>query len=324
MEERDPPPPAAVSVRGLRKRYRRSSAPALDGVDLEVAAGSLFGLLGPNGAGKSTLINVLAGLVVKDAGEVSIDGVDIDRDPKFARSRIGVVPQELNIDPFFTPRRLLDLVAGFYGLPRDRGRAQRVLDALGLGDRADVWPRTLSGGMRRRLMIAKAMVHHPPVLVLDEPTAGVDIDLRRQLWELVRSLNAAGATIVLTTHYLEEAQSLCDEIAILDRGRIVACERTPDLLGRVRDKVLSVSPARPVPSLPGRLAALGGEADGEGGLRFRFRAGGGAAARILAALAEEGIEARDLRIREPSLEEVFLQLTGRAGSPGGEKREETA
>jgi ABC-type Na+ transport system ATPase subunit NatA len=192
-----------------------------------VRRGSIFGLLGPNGAGKSTFINILAGLTRKTAGSVRIWGVDIDERPRQARAAIGVVPQELAADVFFTPRESLEVQAGFYGVPKGERRTDEVLAALGLSDKADSYVRSLSGGMKRRLMVAKAMVHHPPVLILDEPTAGVDVELRRQLWTYVRGLHAQGVTIVLTTHYLEEAQELCDTIAIVNRGQVVASEPTP-------------------------------------------------------------------------------------------------
>ena len=305
-------PAPAIQLQRLSNRYRRADTLALDHVDLTIPRGSLFGLLGPNGAGKSTLINILAGLVIKTGGKAWISGYDIDKNPRLARAHIGVVPQELNIDPFFTPRALLDLMAGFYGLRRDRRRAQDLLEALGLGDRAEAYPRTLSGGMRRRLMIAKAMVHNPPVLVLDEPTAGVDIDLRRQLWELVRQLNTAGVTVVLTTHYLEEAQSLCDTIAIIDDGKLITCEATESLLSRLDDKVLRVDLARPLESLPESLASLGAERIDEHHLRFRYRGQSQTLSRVLQQLSAEGLEVVDIHTREPRLEEVFLQLTGRS------------
>ncbi|MFQ5467513.1 MAG: ABC transporter ATP-binding protein, partial [Kiloniellaceae bacterium] len=213
-----PLPGLAVDLIGLDKRYAASGrAPgkhALIDVDLQIPRGALFGLLGPNGAGKSTLINILAGLVNKSAGAARIWGFDIERQARQARAAIGVVPQELNIDPFFKPRELLELQAGLYGVPPAERRSDELLRILGLADKADAYARTLSGGMRRRLMVAKAMVHNPPVLVLDEPTAGVDIELRQQLWEHVRALNRAGTTVLLTTHYLEEAEELCDRIAI--------------------------------------------------------------------------------------------------------------
>ncbi|VAW13328.1 Efflux ABC transporter, ATP-binding protein, partial [hydrothermal vent metagenome] len=208
----------AIEAVGLDKTYRRQgSSPAnhaLKAIDLRIPRGSIFGLLGPNGAGKSTFINILAGLVIKTGGAARVWGFDIDRNPRQARAAIGVVPQELNVDPFFSPAEALELQAGLYGVPPSERRTMEILGAVGLADQARAYARTLSGGMRRRLLVAKALVHNPPVLVLDEPTAGVDIELRRQLWDYVRKLNAAGTTVVLTTHYLEEAQALCDHIAI--------------------------------------------------------------------------------------------------------------
>ncbi|HEY9346571.1 MAG TPA: ABC transporter ATP-binding protein, partial [Inquilinus sp.] len=252
-------PESAIRLRGLTKTYRgRNKQPdklALHPIDLDIPAGSIFGLLGPNGAGKSTLINILAGLVTKTAGDAWIWGFDLGRSTRQARAAIGVVPQELNIDPFFTPRELLDLQAGLYGVPKKERITVELLAAVGLADKADAYARTLSGGMRRRLMVAKAMVHSPPVLVLDEPTAGVDIELRRSLWAHVRALNRAGTTIVLTTHYLEEAEELCDRIAIIDHGRIVACDSTANLLSSVDSKTLVVSLSEPLDALPPALAA---------------------------------------------------------------------
>ncbi|MFZ4687420.1 MAG: ABC transporter ATP-binding protein, partial [Hyphomonadaceae bacterium] len=219
-------PALAISARGLTKTYAASkkmpAKQALKGVDLAVPRGSVFGLLGPNGAGKSTFINILAGLVNKTSGAVSVWGIDADRNPREARAALGVVPQEINMDPFFTPRETLELMAGFYGVPPSERRTDEILDALGLGDKKHAYVRQLSGGMKRRLMVAKAMVHSPPILILDEPTAGVDVELRRSLWEYVRKLNAQGVTIVLTTHYLEEAQEMCDEIAIINHGQVIA------------------------------------------------------------------------------------------------------
>ncbi|MGH6981811.1 MAG: ABC transporter ATP-binding protein, partial [Stellaceae bacterium] len=215
-------PVNAVAVRGLTKIYRGNGKlppkRALDNIDLEIPRGSIFGLLGPNGAGKSTLINILAGLVIKTDGKALIWNIDIDEAPRASRAAIGVVPQELTFDMFFTPREHLELQAGFYGVPPRERRTMEILERVGLTAQADALTRTLSGGMRRRLMVAKAMVHSPPVLVLDEPTASVDVELRRHLWEQVRALNRAGTTILLTTHYLEEAETLCDRIAIIDQG----------------------------------------------------------------------------------------------------------
>ena len=230
-------PVNAIEVRGLEKTYAGSkkapSKVALRGVDLVIPRGSMFGLLGPNGAGKSTLINILAGVVNKTGGTAAIWGRDIDKQPRDARAALGVVPQEIVADVFFTPREALEVQAGFYGVPANERRSDELLAALGLSDKAHAYVRALSGGMKRRLMVAKALVHNPPILILDEPTAGVDVELRRQLWEYVRRLNAEGVTILLTTHYLEEAQELCDTIAIMNRGEVVACEPTPQLLRRL-------------------------------------------------------------------------------------------
>ena len=231
----------AIEIRGLRKTYAASKgAPvkeALKGVDLDIPQGSVFGLLGPNGAGKSTLINILAGLVVKTAGQVTIWGFDQDVNPRQSRASIGVMPQELNLDPFFTPRSALEVQAGLYGVPKSQRRSDEILRLVGLEDKAEAYARTLSGGMRRRLLLAKALVHTPHVLVLDEPTAGVDIELRQMLWENVRRLNREGMTVILTTHYLEEAEEMCDEIAIINQGDLVARDSTVNLLSRLDGKV---------------------------------------------------------------------------------------
>ncbi|HMK67057.1 MAG TPA: ABC transporter ATP-binding protein, partial [Stellaceae bacterium] len=284
-------PALAVEVKGLTKIYRGSNRQpdmlALDHVDLAIPRGSIFGLLGPNGAGKSTLINILAGLVIKSAGEVHIWGIDAERDPRQARAAIGVVAQELNIDAFFTPRELLDLQAGLYGVRKAERRTEAILASLALLPQADAYSRTLSGGMKRRLMIGKAMVHAPPVLVLDEPTAGVDVELRRQLWDLVRALNAAGTTILLTTHYLEEAETLCEQIAIIDKGRVVACDTTEALVGRIDAKTLTFMLAEPLAALPPALAALGLTLAAPGRLLLHYKRSATTLAPVLAALEAE-------------------------------------
>ncbi|MDX1739290.1 MAG: ABC transporter ATP-binding protein, partial [Alphaproteobacteria bacterium] len=238
-------PEFAINIKGLTKKYKASGKAeaklALDNVDLAIPRGSLFGLLGPNGAGKSTMINIMAGLVLKTAGQVSIWGSDIDQNPRNAKASIGIVPQELNIDPFFTPEELLDIQAGMYGVRKKDRRTEEILKSVGLWDKRDAYARTLSGGMRRRMLIGKAMVHNPPILVLDEPTAGVDIELRQQLWENVVELNKRGTTILLTTHYLEEAEELCDEIAIINHGKVVAHDDKKTLLGQLDAKTLKIS-----------------------------------------------------------------------------------
>jgi ABC-2 type transport system ATP-binding protein len=313
-------PAQAVSIRQLTKVYaasgRSPAKTALDAVDLEIPRGSLFGLLGPNGAGKSTLINILAGLVVKSAGEAAIWGIDIDAHPRQARAAIGVVPQELNIDPFFTPREMLDLHAGLYGVPKAERRTDELLAAVGLTDKADAYARTLSGGMRRRLMVAKAMVHAPPVLVLDEPTAGVDVELRRQLWTHVRQLNAEGTTILLTTHYLEEAQELCDRIAIIDRGKVVVSEPTEALLRRVDAKELRIWIAERITAVPPALAGFHLELAKPGKLVFHYQPSRSRLGDLLDAVRAAGLTILDVQTKETALQDIFLQLTGGAAPAG--------
>ncbi|MAC82047.1 MAG: multidrug ABC transporter ATP-binding protein [Rhodobacteraceae bacterium] len=303
----------AIRIEGLRKTYAggRGQAPkeALKGVDLAVPRGSVFGLLGPNGAGKSTLINILAGLVIKSAGKVEIWGFDQDQTPRQSRAAIGVMPQELNLDPFFSARGALDVQAGLYGVPRNQRRTDEILDLIGLSDKADAYSRTLSGGMRRRLLLGKALVHAPNVLVLDEPTAGVDIELRQMLWTNVRRLNEQGMTIILTTHYLEEAEEMCDEIAIIDQGQVVARDSTANLLGRLDGKCMVIQPDSPtsiLPDAPGIDAAL--RPDGSIALSYRARAT--TAEEVLTAVHAAGISIRDVRTEQADLEDVFLSLTG--------------
>ena len=313
-------PPEAVQVAGLSKTYAASGkAPAkraLEAIDLSVPRGSLFGLLGPNGAGKSTLINILAGLVTKSAGTAAVWGHDIDAEPRLAKASIGVVPQELNIDPYFTPLELLDIQAGLYGVPKRERQTMALLETLGLADKAESYTRSLSGGMRRRLMVAKAMVHAPPVLVLDEPTAGVDIELRQQLWAHVRALNESGTTVLLTTHYLEEAEELCDRIAIIDQGRVVANDTTPNLLSRLDSKTLKVQLTDPIQALPSSLSGWQAELPSPDCLLIRYRPSETRLGEILNAMNEAGIRVTDLSTEETDLEDIFLQLTKRRAGPG--------
>jgi ABC-2 type transport system ATP-binding protein len=312
---------AAIAVTDLRKTYApRGKAPAkeaLKGLSLTIPKGSIYGLLGPNGAGKSTFINILAGLVNKSGGTVSIWGIDIDQAPRDARSAIGVVPQELNLDPFFTPREILDLQAGLYGVPKAERQTDRLLEAVGLQEKANAYARTLSGGMRRRLMVAKAMVHAPPILVLDEPTAGVDVELRQSLWAHVRDLNKAGVTVVLTTHYLEEAQELCDTIAIINHGRLAACESKQALLGRIDRKEMTVTLEDDLAEVPVELAAFGARLVGPRRLTLHYRAKETKVGAILASLAAARLSVKDLSMAESNLEDVFLALT-RATPADGE------
>jgi ABC-2 type transport system ATP-binding protein len=313
-------PPFAIEARGLRKVYRgRASEPpkeALTGIDLAIPTGSIFGLLGPNGAGKSTFINILAGLAIKTGGDALIWGHDIDREPLAARASIGVVPQELNLDPFFTPAETLEFQAGLYGVPKSARRTAEILEAVGLADKANAYARTLSGGMRRRLLVAKALVHNPPVLVLDEPTAGVDLELRAQLWSYVRGLNRQGTTVVLTTHYLEEAQALCERIAIIHKGALVAHDTTPALLARIEDKQLVIKPQTPISAPPPTLAGFKAELKPTGELVLSYRPSQTRLDTLIDAVRAAGIAIADLSTVEPDLEDVFLSLTRRiAASP---------
>jgi ABC-2 type transport system ATP-binding protein len=306
-------PDYAIEAHGVTKIYAaKGAAPAktaLNGLDLKVPRGSIFGLLGPNGAGKSTFINIIAGLVRKTEGTVSVWGRDIDERPRDARAAIGVVPQELAADVFFTPRESLETQAGYYGVPKHERHTDELLAALGLSDKANAYVRQLSGGMKRRLMVAKAMVHSPPVLILDEPTAGVDVDLRRQLWAYVSELNAKGVTIVLTTHYLEEAQELCDQIAIVNHGSVVACEPTASLLRRLDTRNVVVTPDMPVTAAP-LLAGFETKLRAAGAFSVTYKTGQSSVEQVLAAVRGAGVHIKDIATEDPDLEDVFLSLTG--------------
>jgi len=307
------PPDFAIEARGLDKTYRAQgkgeSVHALKAVDLVIPRGSFFGLLGPNGAGKSTFINILGGLVVKSGGTARIWGHDIDADPMNARGAIGIVPQEVNMDPFFSPAESLEIQAGYYGVPKAERKTEEILRAVGLWDKRDAYARTLSGGMKRRLLVAKAMVHSPPVLVLDEPTAGVDVDLRRQLWEYVRSLHRSGVTVVLTTHYLEEAQALCDTIAIINHGQVIACEPTGNLIGRLDRKTLVVTPQAAVaPPLKG-FEDVTFAMRPTGAFTLTYKTSEHSVEEMLDRVRAAGVAIKDLSIEEPDLEDVFVELT---------------
>ena len=299
---------AAISIRDLEKTYQGGKR-ALQGVSIEVPRGEIFGLLGPNGAGKSTMINILAGLVNKSGGSATIWGFDIDAHPRNAKASIGIVPQEILFDPFFTPAETLEIQAGLYGVPKARRRTAELLRAVHLEDKANAYSRTLSGGMKRRLLVAKAMVHSPPILVLDEPTAGVDVELRQQLWDYVRGLNRQGVTIVLTTHYLQEAEELCDRIAIINHGRLIANEPTRTLVGMTQEKEVVVTVDRdlaiaPVAPCFDKIAVVA-----ERTLSITYRKDRVNAGEVLAALQKEGLGIVDVTTRDPDLEDVFLNLT---------------
>lgn len=308
-----PLPDFAIEARGLDKTYRAQgkgqSVHALKAVDLVIPRGSFFGLLGPNGAGKSTFINILGGLVMKSGGSASIWGRDIDADPMNARGAIGIVPQELNMDPFFSPAEALEIQAGYYGVPKAERRTEQILKAVGLWEKRDAYARTLSGGMKRRLLVAKAMVHSPPVLVLDEPTAGVDVDLRRQLWDYVRELHASGVTVVLTTHYLEEAQALCDTIAIINHGQVIACEPTSKLISRLDQKTLVVTPTAPLTPPISGFEDIVFAMRPSGAFTLTYKTSEHSVEELLDRVRTAGVKIKDLSIEEPDLEDVFVELT---------------
>lgn len=303
----------AIEIRKLYKTYidgkKKQHKIALKGIDLDIPQGSFFALLGPNGAGKSTMINIMAGLVHKTSGTVSICGNDIEKQMRAARLAIGVVPQELVLDTFFTVRQALDIHAGYYGVPKAKRRTQEIIDALGLSDKADVHSRRLSGGMRRRLLVAKALVHQPPVLILDEPTAGVDVELRTQLWYYVKELNKSGTTVLLTTHYLEEAEQLCDTIAVINHGEVVACERKAAMLKSFDSKQLVITPAEQINSVPEKIRKWKAEIDPEGKIVIDYKPSRDGIQDILNTVGESGVSVRDLTTREPRLEDIFLELT---------------
>ena len=301
----------AIELRGLQKTYaatKKSDAKiALSGIDLDIPRGSIFGLLGPNGAGKSTLINILAGLVKKSAGTVNIWGFDQNENPRQSRAAIGVMPQELNLDPFFTPGASLDMQAGLYGVPKAQRKTAEILRLIGLEDKANSYARSLSGGMRRRLLLGKALVHGPQILVLDEPTAGVDIGLRQMLWDNVRQLNADGMTVILTTHYLEEAQEMCDQIAIIHEGSLRALDTTANLLSKLNTKTLVVQAnSTGVITLP---ASVTQTTRPDGDLAFTYSRSTTSPGDILDALRLADVKILDIQTEQPDLQDVFLEIT---------------
>lgn len=296
----------AICIQGVHKHY--GSLQALNGVDLTIAQGEFFALLGPNGAGKSTLINTLAGLVRPSAGKISVMGFDVTQDYQAARKHLGIVPQELVFDPFFNVREMLRFQAGYFGCgPENDAWVDEILEGLGLADKAHTNMRKLSGGMKRRALIAQALAHRPPVIVLDEPTAGVDVELRQMLWEFIKQLNAAGHTIVLTTHYLEEAEALCSRVGMMKQGRIVALDSTANLLNRFAGKQLRLTLGDVL--LPTSIAPL--LRHQEHGV-FTFALENMAHIEfVLSALREAHIHILDMQLKEADLEDVFLSLVGK-------------
>jgi ABC-2 type transport system ATP-binding protein len=299
-----------VSVQGLRKTYA-SGFHALTGIDLTIQRGEIFALLGPNGAGKTTLINIICGIVNPTAGRVVADGHDIARDPRAARSKIGLVPQELSTDAFETVWSTVRFSRGLFGKPPDPAHLEKVLRALSLWDKKDAKIMTLSGGMKRRVLIAKALSHEPTILFLDEPTAGVDVELRHEMWSMVRELRADGVTIILTTHYIEEAQDMADRIGVIDKGALIVVEDKAVLMRKLGKRRLVVQLAQRLDQLPGAFAALPVELSADGSsLTYTFDAQGeqtGIAA-FVKLLGEQGIEFKDLHSSESSLEDIFVSL----------------
>jgi ABC-2 type transport system ATP-binding protein len=298
---------AVLELSGVSKRY--GTFQALREVDLTIGAGEIFALLGPNGAGKTTLIGAVCGLVKKTAGTIRVFGVDQDVDPEGPRRQVGLVPQELAFDPFFTPREALRFQLGYYGLRYDGARVEEVLRALGLWDKVDVSTRALSGGMKRRLLVAKALVHRPKLVFLDEPTAGVDVELRRELWRYLRQIREQGTTIVLTTHYLEEAEELADRVGLLAGGQLRLVEGTKELMARHSERVVTLTFDGPLFELPPTLRTLGAELV-EGGQKAIYREESGAlpVGPVLAQLTQEGTRVSDVATRALRLEDVLRRV----------------
>jgi ABC-2 type transport system ATP-binding protein len=302
-----------LEVQRVSKAY--PSLTALADVSLTIEAGEIFALLGPNGAGKTTLIGAICGLVRKTSGTIRLLGVDLDVDPLTPRRDVGLVPQEVNFDPFFTVRESLALQLGYFGRPRDDARIIELLEALSLASKADTPTRALSGGMKRRLLIAKALVHRPKLVFLDEPTAGVDVELRRDLWTYVRKLRGEGTTVVLTTHYLEEAEELADRVGIIDKGRLLLVEEKTALMKRLGERRLNVSFHKQVESLPAGASAGTLSADGRA-FTFIERAGTAACADVLGALYAAGLPVADVAMAPSKLEDVLLRvLKNGSGAP---------
>ena len=301
-----------VDVKNLKKTYSKKGSnvvEALKSLNLEVKEGEIFGLLGPNGAGKSTFINILGGSVIKSEGKVNVWGFDLDKNPRQARASIGIVPQEVNVDPFFRPRELLELQAGLYGVKKKDRITDTILKLVSLENQSNSYSRSLSGGMKRRLMVAKAMVHQPPVIILDEPTAGVDVDLRQKLWENVRSLNNKGVTIILTTHYLEEAEKMCDRIGILSHGELVALDTTKNLLNKIQTKVVNFITDKKANINQNDLISLKIISNEENKLCVSYEKSKINIDQIINYLIAQNIKIFDISTDDGDLEDVFLRLT---------------
>ena len=297
-----------LSVKKLNKIYRKNIH-ALKDLNLEVKEGEILGLLGPNGAGKSTFINILAGVTDKTSGEVIVWGFDLDKNPRQVRVSLGIVPQEINVDPFFTPKKLLDLQAGLFGVKKKDRITDTVLDLVALKDKSNSYTRNLSGGMKRRLLIAKALVHKPPIIILDEPTAGVDVDLRKNLWDNIRSLRKLGVTIILTTHYLQEAEELCDRVGIIHKGNLIALDTTENMLNKIQTKTLKfeINKRIVLDDMNNKDFNILTNTDSE--FKIEYNKQEFNIQKIIKLLENQEIVIKDIKSEDPDLEDVFVNLT---------------
>ncbi len=301
-----------LSVKNLNKIYSKNGSitiNALNNLNLEVKEGEIFGLLGPNGAGKSTFINILAGTVVKTSGEVNVWGFNLDKNPRQVRASIGIVPQEVNLDPFFSPRKLLDMLAGMYGIKKNERITDAILKLVALDTQADSYARSLSGGMKRRLLIAKALVHQPPILFLDEPTAGVDLELRQNLWENVKLLNNQGVTIILTTHYLAEAEEMCGRIGILSKGSLVALDSTKNLVEKIKTKIVTFSTDKILDISAIKLDSLKILANNNKKITVSYEKNNIKIEDIILQISKQNVKILDITTDDADIEDVYLGLT---------------
>ena len=296
-----------IEVSGLTKKYASSNSFALDHIDLTIESGSIFGLLGPNGAGKSTFINILSGLTNKSSGTVKVCGIDLDENPKTVKGNIGVVPQEINIDPFFSPIQIMNIQAGLYGVKKNNNKNLEILKNLNLLEKATAYSRSLSGGMKRRLMVAKAMVHNPPLLILDEPTAGVDVELRSKLWDSIRSLNKKGVTIILTTHYLKEAEILCDRIAVINKGKVIACDKKKRFMQLLDEKELIIEFSEQIKNIPNEIKKYCKKKTYKS-LTLKFKKSKISTADIIKIFVEKKFKLKEISTKESDLEDIFIKL----------------
>ena len=299
-------------VKDLNKTYSKNSSKsvhAIKNLNLEVNEGEIFGLLGPNGAGKSTFINILAGTTIKTSGEVNVWGFNLDINPRQVRASIGIVPQEVNVDPFFTPWNILELQAGMYGIKKKDRITETILKLVSLDQQSKSYTRTLSGGMKRRLLVAKALVHKPPIIILDEPTAGVDVELRNKLWDNVKQLNKQGVTIILTTHYLNEAEQMCDRIGILNKGSLVALDTTKNLLKRIQTKIVKFAVDKKVNINNNSLKSINILSNETGELVVSYEKNALNINEIIKFINDQNIKLLDISTDDGDLEDVFIRLT---------------